>query len=356
MSTQTQELERIADAGGLSSSSTSDPGRITQTLKNKAKVAHLVSPATSCPNLPLGCEVAFSTVLINAENKKEAYPIPGGGDLGLSKVSINRISNAAGVSWDALQSGRTDDGKDPWFYSYKAVGFYRHFDGTVVQITGEKTMDLREDSATVASIRKRQKANNTVEKGEKEISQLRMFIGEHAESKAKNRALRGGLSLQTSYTKEELNKPFVVAKLMFTGRVSDADDPTGEIRRIHADNIGRSMLGGVTALFGERGASRELAPPSNHQAPQLGPGTPQDTETVTEPEAWLIPFGQHKGKAISDPEVKDNILSGLVDYYVIALEDPDNAEKKEEFEANLQHIHAEINRRMTLRDSTEDKY
>lgn len=340
--------EALATRGqvSLSQTSTDDPARVTEWLKNQGKDGHLVSPATTCPNLPLGCEVAFSAVLINVGNSKEAYPIPGSSDLGLSKTSINRIANAAGVSWDPLLSCKTDDGKDPFLYSFKAVGFYRDFDGTVREIHGEKTMDLREDSATVVGIRRRQK--DEPGKADREITQLRMFIGEHAETKAKNRALRGGLALQTSYTKAELGKPFVVAKLMFTGRVSDADDPTGEIRRIHADNIGKAMLGGATALFGTpRQPIHEISPPIATQA-QIGAGTQPETSVAEAAtvEPWIIPFGEHKDKPISDDSVPDSVLSALLDYYLVAKEDVDNADKVEQFTENMKRIHAEIDRRM----------
>jgi len=73
---------------------------------------------------------------------------------------------------------------------------------------------------------------------------MRLHILAHAESKAKLRATRS-IGIRSSYTREELARPFVVAKLMFTGQSDDAD-----IRRMFAAKRADAMLGGHRALYG----------------------------------------------------------------------------------------------------------
>lgn len=363
MSQQEQlALERIADDRGISPSSISNPGQITDTLKRAMQNGHLVSPSTTCPNLPIGCEVAFSAVLIDPEGS-EVYAVQGG-KLGLGKTALNRIAKALGITWDPIQSNRTDDGKDSCFAAYKAVGFYRHFDGSVMTVTGERSLDLREGSESA----------KTMKPGD--LSQQRKFIAEHAETKAKLRAIRS-MGIQTAYTKEELGKPFVIAKLMLTGRVSAEDDPTGELQRILTHNISQSMLGASSALYG--GQPPEIAPPGDLPPATATPELAEaKTEVSTEPtfctkercfgdesdghiracrepkttateqklEAWVITSGPCKGMAIHSPHVTDEALSRLIDGYVFGLERKDTTPQQiEVLKAELKEVETEVQRR-----------
>lgn len=231
-----------------------DPAVVTANLQYAAENCHLVSPAPACPRLPEGCSVAINAVLID---KSETYEVNGGYALG--KSALDKISLTAGISWDAQQSGRTDDGRDPHYCSWKAVGVTRHLDGTEVQLVSEKEMDLRDGSAQLNG------------KSPKRISQERAFIMAHAESKARNRAIRT-LGIKSKYTEDELRKPFVVAKLMWTG---ESDDP--ELRHAFALKGADAMLGGTRALYG-------AAPPAlparaelpKHAPPPVSASRPDD--------------------------------------------------------------------------------
>lgn len=340
-------------AGG---SSTNDSDYGTKILKHALNNGwHLVSPATALPNLPVGCEVAFSRVFIDAKNPGDVYPIPGRQELGLSKTALDKIAKGVGVSWDPIQSHRTDDGQDPLFASFKAVGFYRHFDGTMMTIIGEKQMDLRDDSPAAKQMKPG------------ELSQARRFIAEHAETKARLRAIRS-LGIQTSYHPDELSKPFVTAKLMLTGRVAQQDDPSGELGKILTHNISQSMLGASSQLYGE--APSQIAPaPSAGQAPagdsasasEDAPAeqkaTPQEQETVKEPEPWTITTGRAKGMKINDPKVTNETLSALTDFYVMSLEREDaTTEQKAQYQAELRIVETEVQRRRNGGSAAEGKY
>lgn len=244
-------------AGAPMSGTSRDAQVLTGQLQYAQANYHLVSPATSVGSLPEGCEVALCKVLIEGA---ETYPV-GGGKKGLQKSALDKIAAAAGVSWDPRQSRRLDDGSDPYYCAYLAVGTYRHFDGTVITIQGTKEMDLRPGSAQV------QKINETSSAAAVQLRDTRAHIVAHAESKARLRAIRS-LGLRSSYTDDELRKPFVVARLMWTGRT---EDPT--LRRIFAEMQAKAMIGGVQALYGHEpstapiGALPAAAP---HRPPPVG--------------------------------------------------------------------------------------
>lgn len=223
-------------------------------LRKAMEQAHLVSPATTVGELPAGTVLALSQVVIGEE---ETYSLPGG-KRGLAKVALDRIAAAAGISWDPTSSGRQDNGSDPHYCHYRAVGSYRSFDGSRLSLFGEVEMDLREGSPQLDEMRAKA-SNSDRGSADKQILEVRKFILRHAESKAKNRAIRA-LGLRTSYTQSDLAKPFCVAKVMFTGH---SEDP--EIKRVFALATANAFLAGTGALYPAalpaRSSARGHAPP-----------------------------------------------------------------------------------------------
>lgn len=242
MSQTETSLEVIAPDEGLSASSSPNPGQITQTIKRALATGHYMGAATSCSNLPLGCEVAFSAVKIDLQ--RETYPLLIGKKRGIGKTALNRIGKAIGINWDTRLSHRTDDGKDPCFASYKAVGHYRDFDGTWRTVEGEKQMDLRDGSERAKSMKSG------------ELSEARKFIAEHAQTKAQLRAIRS-IGIETSYEPEYYEDPIICARLIFTGR---SDNP--EIQARFAELTAVAMLGGTNMLYGDRPQLPPIGPPS----------------------------------------------------------------------------------------------
>lgn len=224
-----------------------DAALVDQRLRAASARGHLVSPATVCGALPPGCAVALSVVQVDEAH--ETYDV-GGGKLGLGKSALDRISAGAGISWDAHQSRRLDDGSDPHYCAWQAVGTYRRFDGTECQVIGNKEMDLRPGSPQVIALEERAKKKNR--SADQQVREMRMHIVGHAETKARLRAIRS-LGIRSSYEPAELRKPFVVARLMWTGQ---SDDP--ELRRAFALKQADAMLGGVKALYGGEAMRAEL--------------------------------------------------------------------------------------------------
>jgi hypothetical protein len=218
-----------------------DAMKATVLLELAAKQYHLVSPATTTASIPDGCAIATAMVLVNPT--EDTYPIPGGSKRGLSKPTLDKISHAAGVTAVPEKCGRLDDGSHPYYVHYRWVGRVRHFDGQFVEIVGEKELDLRPGSATVKNLTRIAQKKGRAD-ALSEIEQMRSFILAHAETKARLRAIRS-LGVKTSYSEEELAKPFVVAKFTLTGKFSDP-----AARAQYTEKLTDSFLGSSQAMYG----------------------------------------------------------------------------------------------------------
>jgi len=280
--------------------------------------ANLVAPAPSVGVLPEGCAVSFSRVWAGSD----CYST-GGGRFGLGKTTLNKIASAAGVSWDPIASGRLDDGSHPHYCRWRAVGSYVAFDGTRQVIVAEKEMDMREHSAQVEALQAKAKNGDA----SKQIREMRQHIQSHAETKAQLRAIRS-LGVQTGYPSAELERPFVVARLMFTG---ETEDPV--LRREFARMTAKAMLGGRTALFGgselQPGAQPSPAParlapppvsatmfdgdddgddyvpPGERYAPPERAAAAQAPAAQTQSAPLSLPAGASKGKPLQEAAPAD---------------------------------------------------
>lgn len=247
-----------------------DPKAVTQQLQELAQAYHIVSPATRVDTLPDGCGVALSYVVVDPNpdpynGPKEVYDV--GGRLGLSGDTLKRIAAAAGLDWDPRQCGRLDDGSDPHYCHYRAVGYVRNFDGSIRTVTGEVEMDARDGSPQIEEIiTKAKNGKRGPRDPAPQILELRKFLLRHAESKAKNRAI-ADMGVKRSYAPAELQKPFAVARLTWTGETSDP-----ELRRIFAEKTADAMIGGMSALYGRTPAA--LPPQRSIPAPSFGGHSP----------------------------------------------------------------------------------
>ncbi len=227
-----------------------DAATVSQTLLEAASIGHLVSPAPAAGNLPEGCSVLVSAIMIDP--KRETYPVGGNGDddervtgeRGLSKVALDKLASALAIDWDPVQSRRLDDGSHPHYCRAKAVGRVRNLDGSWRTIQDEKELDYRDGAPVIEGIRARAKAKNRRDGGANEIAQKRQHIQSLCITEARLRAIRT-LGLRTAYTPEELAKPFIVAQLVFDGR---SEDP--EARAYFRERIADSFMGARTSLYG----------------------------------------------------------------------------------------------------------
>ncbi|WP_053235954.1 hypothetical protein [Sandaracinus amylolyticus] len=373
------------------------PEQVEDALRKAQERCHLVAPATTASALPAGCSVAISPVFVDVAT--ETYGIPGSGDdgggkRGLGKSVLDRIFAAVGGSWDPQQTRRIDDGSDPYFVHYQAVGHVRNFDGSVRVVKGEKIVDVREGSPAIqdlvsvslAKLRKFAEHKNKSEselrrvareRAENQVRGIRLHILGHAESKAKNRAIRS-LGIRTSYTVEELQKPFAAARPMFTGH---SDDP--ELRRMFAQRIADTFLGTTTALYGAPAALPPGSPPppvgmarrdalddgfdedaiDTHvvdDAPSRATSrAPQDeradeTDDAGEPagSSMILPFGRAKGTTIGTADDED--LEWVANALARMVEDPQKSRFRDDNQRLLDAIDRELARRRGEEEPPED--
>jgi hypothetical protein len=253
--------EQIAEVSGTYRSAE----RATMALQQASTIGHLVSPTPACGSIPEGCALALSAVLVDID--RETYELQG--KRGLGKAALDKIAGAAGISWDPMLSRRQDDGSNPHYCHYKAVGRVRDFDGTVRILQGEVEIDARDGSPQIDEIRikaerRAKRENRENDGGAGQILELRKFILRHAESKAKNRAIRS-LGVRTSFDRKELEKPFVVAKIQFTGETSDP-----ELKSIFAKSIADSFTNANQALYGAPLALPQASTDGTHAPPPVG--------------------------------------------------------------------------------------
>lgn len=239
-----------------------EAAEINAQLESAKSQYHLVSPATSCGSLPEGCEVALSLIKVDPNTDKggpgEVAPV-GGGKLSLSGFVLKRIGAAAGISWDMNATGRLDDGSDPHYASYRAVGWVKNFDGSARCISGEVEIDMREGSPQLVAMKARAKDGANIDS---QIRDTRLFLLRHAETKAKLRAI-ADMGVKRSYTAAELSKPFCVARLMWTGRTNDP-----ELKRVFAEKTADAMIGAASTMYGTQSAPVPRAPAALQAASQ----------------------------------------------------------------------------------------
>ena len=288
-------------------------------LREAAAQFHLVSPVTSCGSLPEGCEVAISLVYLDPDPKIGDVAPVGGGKFSLSGNVLKKISAAAGVDWDEERSKRLDDASHPHYCHFRAVGFVRNFDGSRRRVTGEVEIDMRDGSPQVAAMWDRAKEDSNFES---QLRDTRLFLLRHAETKAKLRAI-ADMGVKRSYTKEELSKPFAVARLMFTGRTNDP-----EARRLFQNKIADSFLSSRNDLYGDTPSTgyvpaalaASAAPaqlPQGHRPPPAGSVPADDSAVPAHGEAVKTPLPvappAHKAAPAEPPPDAGDAYEGPVD-------------------------------------------
>lgn len=194
-------------------------------IRGAVDKVHLLSPTVNPEYIPPFHEIAIRLVVIDPRDEgAEVYSQFGfkDGEVALTKVALNRIARAAGISWDPVRSGRLDDGSDPHYVHFRSVGYIRDLDGSRRTLVGEKEIDLRDGNPTIFTDDP-QRMNTKARGFTKAWSGARLEgAREHilamAESKAMNRVVRS-LGVKQKYLRAEIAaKPFAVLALVLTGR------------------------------------------------------------------------------------------------------------------------------------------
>lgn len=263
----------------LQGTAISDAARINELFERLSRESHLITPVTRVEMIPQGWGIQVSFVQINPDPgpNGEKHVFSRDGDLGLSAVALKLIATAADLHWAHHESGVLDDRKDPHYVHYRAVGYHQTFDGRWRPVNGEVELDARDGSALIERIKwNAQQREGEIRKknpkyrgddGRREILELRTFLLRRAQTMAKSRAVVD-MGVRRYYARDELLKPFAVARLVFTGHCSDPE----LARRMQLLNTER-MLSGISAMYPERpSVSRISRRPEEHghAAPDVG--------------------------------------------------------------------------------------
>lgn len=248
-------VPRISTAEALSKvqlGALKDAQAASDALAKAAEFGHLISPQTTVGNLPEGCSLMVSAVVVDL--RRETYKSGNCNELGLGKVALNRISAAAGIDWLYAHCKRTDDNKRAFYRSCQAVGRVRQFDLSWRTQSAHKEIDMSETGQDYLDIVNREAENKRRYKdkydgdgGAKEIAVKRKHILSLCDTEAHLRCIRALVGLRVSYLPDELEKPFIVVRLSFDGRSADPN-----IQSMFADRIADAFLGASDKLYGSR--------------------------------------------------------------------------------------------------------
>jgi hypothetical protein len=254
---------------------------------------NLLIPVKTMQELsPLHKLVINEVQIDSAKESKDTYPQ--NGELALTKKALMKLMAAANIQI-------IDSHTIPTQRCNKCIEIARvtrlapkcsdcsYIDDIAVQVT----IAVPEPSGTYRMIRATKEIRMDDEKpkytSDKAFAQFKQFKTEHCESKALNRALREGLMIKSTYTLQELKKPFAVALVM--PNMADPDLKKAMVER-YANNAA-SLYGGQVAQL-PIGQTMDALPPAMTVIP------PDDDEY--DPETGEVNPGLEVIDVIIDPE------------------------------------------------------
>ena len=205
--TRTRAIQRYSavDAAKLiPEAGISNPRDFTAALMawQKEKV-NVLTPLQAVGELPEDYKIVATAVALDPDTEgPDVYRsklFHGEGECSITKNGLNRLAAATGISWDGVNSGRTDDGKTEHVCSWRAIGTYLSPFGERQALVGNITLDLRKGSPYTRAW------------SDKQIIAAQSKLIERAEAMAMNRAIRN-LGLPAKMTVEQAAKPFIAVR------------------------------------------------------------------------------------------------------------------------------------------------
>lgn len=240
-------------------------------LRDKYNVCFPIMKPDIIPQLHA---VAVRQIAIDARVDREGKPIGADiyrdkGQYRLTKIALDKIAAAGGISWHPAYTGRVDDESQPHYCRYRACAVVMGLDGKERMETDHKGLDLRDGASHGMQ--------------PKELEQARKHIEAHTESRAKNRVVRRFAFIKGGYSIEELQRPFIIAALVFTGETSDP-----ELKREVVRVMVQRATGATSALYGPAptpqlidDAGRRTAPPPVGAGADDGDDAPSGDSTAS---------------------------------------------------------------------------
>ncbi len=198
-----------------------------------------------------------------------------------------KLANCAQIAWDPYKSGQIP-GDDPDIVTYQAVGGIRQPDGTLsspMVSTYSKNMHVIEDDLKEqyeAKARKNRRLKTSEDRQDyinycvkRDMRMERRHAVTKAESGAKARVIKSILNTKSHYTRQELQQPFVMVRVVFR---PDYNDPLVKQTMLLA------AANAAAGVFGMPAPNGLPAPPIGQPGatvPIPHPDTQPDTLTET---------------------------------------------------------------------------
>lgn len=244
-----------------------------------AERCHLLTPLAQV-QIPRGHAVQVTAVWVT-DLEADTFPINGSkrGEVGLGKRILDQLASGAGIKADPSRIVRLDDGSQPNYYHYQVTVLKPAFDGTEEPWTRSKELDLRDGSAKVAELKVQARGDVAFRIA---LSGQRIHGLSLAETGAFNRAVRAALGIRQKYVPAELERPFVAARLVFTGVYDNAETQAAVDLLMASARMGvtQQLYGGRVAVpkaleragDGERPQVTTPPPIERHAPPPVGVG------------------------------------------------------------------------------------
>lgn len=217
----------------------------------------------------------------------------------LSKLGLLKLSHAAGIVWRWEDTHRIDTMATPTYVAYQAVGALPQADSTWLPLKASYELDLDVIEAELRELYRKRATEVRPGQKPRTETEVQAYVTQHvqqdllrkrkhklrlAETGAMLAVIRSLLALKSVYTREELDRPFIVPHVIFAPDVADP-----EIRRA----LLASSLRATQDLYGTpppaaltfRGPAIELPPVMAEEGeeplPPAGDGHPvQDAPSV----------------------------------------------------------------------------
>jgi hypothetical protein len=223
---------------------------LTNLLGQLNKEGNLLYPLTFCDSIALMHRVSVRKVKVDTDLSKQEIYHPkqvGAGKFALTKISLLKLDLAAGLDWVSQLCHRTDNGMDQFYCTFTAAARIQDLDGSYRTVSAEYTLDYRKGSIMIEGLT------------DSDVRMRRMSIVQRTETAAKNRVRRDCVGLKPVYSIEELNKPFIVLKLV------------KNIPQAYDNAMAASLLGVDQAIFGSTTQSDSLKEPVFAIEPEVNP-------------------------------------------------------------------------------------
>jgi hypothetical protein len=203
---------------------------LTKLLEDLKKEGNLLYPLTFCDSIAPMHRVSVRRLTIDPDpDYGEIYhpkQAPSG-KFALTKIALLKIDLAAGLDWIGQLCHRTDNGLDQFFCTFSVSAKIQDLDGSHRTVSAAYTLDYRQGSIMIDGLTSG------------DVRMRRMSIVQRAETAAKNRVRRDCVGLKPTYSKSELDKPFIVLKLV-------QNLPQG-----YENAMAASLLGMDQSIFGK---------------------------------------------------------------------------------------------------------